>query len=364
MPIGFGFPTNQLPYWLLAAALIVAACIVALRWLERRRQVRLARFVDLKLGERLLPGFDVNARRPMFWLTAIGLVCLAIAFLQPHWGQAWQEVHQRSHDVLIVLDTSESMLAENPLPNRLERSKQKILSLLERTPGDRFGLVVFSGAAELMCPLTVDLGYFRSVLNAVDTNSISLEGTDIAAALEVATDTFRDQEEETGDYSRDSRAILLVSDGEAVTGDALKSAENAANFARIFVIGVGDPRGAEVTYNTPVGRRTLRDDEGQPHLSKLDEEALSRIALAGGGGYTRSTPGNSDIDSIYGLVQQLAARDVSGELRLQLVNRYQWPLAIAIVCFAAEGVWLALLPWMRERRARKLEAASGELSHA
>jgi Ca-activated chloride channel family protein len=362
--IGFAFPLSRLHWWLGLAVLVLGGLTYLLLRLERHRDDRLARFVTLRLAPRLLIGHDPTIRRPLFWLAIIGFGFMAFAFAQPRWGRSWQEVHRQSHDILVLLDTSESMLAENPLPNRLERAKLKINSILDRTPGDRFGLIAFSGAAELMCPLTLDLAYFRSVLNAVDTDSISLEGTDIAAALETAIETYEEQAEETGDYSSDSRAIILISDGEEVSGDAVALASEASKFAHVYVIGVGDPRGTEVAYSNRLGPRAAASTGLGTHFSKLDEGTLQRIAVNGAGGYHRSTPGNTDVEKIYGLIERLASRTVSSDIRFQLVNRYQWPLAVAILCFAGEGLWLIMLPRLRKRRVRAAEARGEEEEYA
>ena len=358
--IGFAFPLSRLHWWLGLAILALGGLTYLLLQLEKHREVRLARFVDLRLAPRLLVGHDPNLRRPLFWLALLGFAFMSIVFAEPRWGRSWQEVHRQSHDILVLLDTSESMLAENPLPNRLGRAKLKIDSILELTPGDRFGLIAFSGAAELMCPLTLDLGYFRSVLNAVTTDSISLEGTDIAAALEVAIKTYKEHAEETGDYSNDARAIILISDGEEVSGDAVALAAEASELAHVYVIGVGDPRGTEITYMNPLDRRVGAAAGMGGHLSKLDEDTLQRIAVDGAGGYHRSTPGNTDVEKIYGLIELLASRTVSSDIRFQLVNRYQWPLALAIFCFAGEGLWIIMLPKFRARRARAAEARGDE----
>lgn len=352
MNIEFAFPWRELPWWLLFSGLALGAIAFLLRRFEQTRSVRLHRFVDLELAPRLLIGHDARLRRPLFWLTFLGFASMALSFAQPHWGEQWLEVTRRSHDILIVLDVSESMRATDMLPNRLDRAKQKIASILDRSRGDRFGLVAFSGTAELMCPLTLDTGYFRTVLNAVDTDSIGMEGTDIGAALEEAIKTFRELDEETDDYAVDSRAILLISDGEQVAGDAVAVAAEASKYARVFVIGVGDPDGIEVAFSALDGQRGRRTLTGETHFSKLDEETLSRIAMEGKGGYITSTPDNGDIEQIYELTQQLATKNVSGNLRLQSVNRYQIPLAVAIALFAAEGLWLAVLPWLRDRRER------------
>lgn len=360
MNFGFAIPMDNWYSFVTLAVVGLVALTVILRALERRRSTRLARFVELHLTSRLVAGHDARLRNPLLWLTLFGFVFIVLAIAQPHWGQKWQQVTDRSHDILVCLDTSESMRAENPLPSRLERAKQKIVSILDRTPGERFGLIAFAGSAELMCPLTLDRGYFRSVLNAVDTDSISLKGTDIAAALNQAIDNFREEDEGDKKASRDSRAILLISDGEQVSGDAIALAKSASEYAHVFVIGVGDPRGTEITFTDRLGRRATVMAAGEPHLSKLDEETLRAVALEGGGRYIRTTADNADVETIYGLIGQLAAYDVSSDVRLQLVNRYQWPLAAAIVCFALEGIWLALLPWLQKKDTAAASIGKGE----
>ena len=128
------------------------------------------------------------------------------------------------------------------------------------------------------------------------------------------------------------------------------------------MIGVGDPNGVQITFPEELGRYVQLGNADRTHLSKLDEETLTKIALEGNGGYTRSTPDNSDIDQLTDLIMKLATRDVGSDVRLRLVNRYQWPLGVAAACFAAEGVWLAVLPALRARRSRRAAnvAQSGE----
>ncbi|NIA12902.1 MAG: VWA domain-containing protein [Nitrospiraceae bacterium] len=353
MKIGFAFPLRQLHLWLGLAGVALALIVLGLYLLEKQRRARLTRFVDAGLAPRLLWGYSVSVRRPLFWLTVFGFAALALTFAQPRWGQAWEEVRQQSHDVLVCLDTSESMRAANPLPTRLDRAKQKILSLLELGAGDRFGFLAFSGAAALQSPLTHDHGYFKSVLNVVDTDTISAEGTNIAAALKEAIEVFRTEAETTGVIDNNSRAVLLISDGEQVSGDAVAAAEEVSEYARVYVIGVGDPNGAEIRLPDWMGRYVKVRDGERPHLSRLDEETLQKVALAGKGAYIRSTPDNTDVNKIHEHIESLTAYTSSSDVRLRLVNRYQWPLALAILCFMAEGVWIALMPWVRSWRMRR-----------
>lgn len=356
MRIGFIFPFSHLHWWLGAAVMAIGAIALAMRALEMRRRKRLNAFVEAHLAPRLLPGYDAAMRRPLFWLPLLGFIAMAVAFAQPHWGSSWHEINKMSHDVVVCLDTSESMRAANPLPTRLDRAKQKIYSLLDRLPADRFSLVAFSGGSALQCPLTHDHGYFKTVLDATDTNAVSREGTNIADALRECAKLFKEETQSGGYVDKDSRAILLISDGEQVAGDAVAAAEKVADYARIYVMGVGDPRGTEVMMPDIMGRYRKVMDGKKPHLSKLDEETLQRIANAGAGGYILSGPDNSDVDQIFAEIRSLAAREKSSDIRLQLVNRYQWPLAVAIAFFAAEGLWIALMPLIRTWRLRKPNA--------
>lgn len=371
MDFAFAFPMRYLHWWVLATMAMLALVWLGLHMFERRRRQRLGRMVDAHLAPRLVLGVDAKARRPLMWLPLLGLLFLSVALAQPHWGDSWTEVTKQARDIIICLDTSESMRAstvsggQRNMPSRLDRAKQKIVSLLDMAAGDRFGLVAFSGNAQLISPLTIDHGYFRSVLASVTTQTLSEEGTDIAEALTEAMRAFQHDDEETSSFGRDHRAIVLVSDGEAVSGDAVKAAELAANYARVYVIGVGDPAGDLVEVpQWLISYAGSRYGE-TTHLSKLDEETLTKIALTGKGGYIRSTADNTDVAEVFGLMEDLASRSRSSELRNRLVNRYQWPLALAICCFMGEGVWLVLLPWIRKRRSdwRRLQGAE-ETQHA
>jgi Ca-activated chloride channel family protein len=349
MSIEFAFPWRQLPLCALAGAVFLALVIFGLLALERRRRGRVHTFVKAELAPRLLEGYDEKVRRPLVWLTILGALMLTLALAQPRWGQAWVETQRGSRDILVLLDTSESMNAQNPLPNRLERARQKIESLMDLCPGDRFGIIAFSGEAALQCPLTLDQGYVRSVLHAIDTNTLSEEGTDIAEALREAEKVFEEDIQRTGEENRSTRVILLVSDGEQVSGDAVKTAKEMGRYAGIYVMGIGDPDGAQVTFPQWMTQYVRVKNPEEPHLSKLDEKTLSQIGVEGGGAYVRSTPDNADIHYIQKDLEAVQARATSGELRFSKVNRFRWPLSVAMVCFAGEGLWVAAMPWLRRR---------------
>lgn len=352
MGIEFGTPHAGI---LLALSLLALVCLyIGLNVLERLRRGRLERFVEAKLAPRLLTGLDASSRRPLAWFTLLGFATLMLALAQPHWGQSLREIRKHSRDFVILLDTSESMRAKDILPSRMERAKQKISLLLDKAPADRFALIAFSGGAQLQCPLTLDHGYFRTVLNNMDTDVIGKEGTNIAEAIDEAIHVLQKEDEDSGASNRASRAILLISDGEQLEGDGIESAKRAAEFSRVFVLGIGDPNGTDIAMPEFM-QRYLRDAP-KTHRSVLDEATLKGIALAGGGVYARSVADTWDIDEMLARFTTLSTRDSSSELRLRLVNRYQWPLAVATASFAAEGGWLVLMPWLRRWRDRKRRA--------
>lgn len=359
MPIQFTFPIHQAPYWLAAGTLLLAAILWLLHRLERDRAQRLHRFVEAKLAPRLLPGFDARLRRPLLWLTAFGFALLLLALAQPRWGSGWTAAAREGRDILVLLDISESMNAPNPLPSRLERARQKISSLLDACPGDRFGLIVFSGTAVLQCPLTLDHAYFRSILRAMDTDILSDEGTDIAEALYEARRLF--SEEDSGEDAAADRAVIVLSDGEQVSGDAVQAAHALAALASVHAIGIGDPEGTRIAFPAMLSgvQQTLPPDKRE-HLSKLDEQTLIAMAKAGGGVYVRSLASNDDVARIKRELEALKTAARSSELRQRLINRYRWPLSLAIACFAAEGLWIAALPRLRQRRLERARATVTE----
>ncbi len=349
----FIFPMSQLPWWLLLAGVCIAALVVALRWLERRRMQRVESFASSLLATRLLACYDVKVRRPLFWLPVAGCMLLALALAQPHWGRSWREVTRSSRDILVLLDTSESMNATRPLPNRLHRARQKIEAIMTHCSGDRFGLVAFSGDAEVQCPLTLDHGYFRTILKVVNTDILSREGTDIARALEEAASVFKENEERRDEIERASHIVLLLSDGETVDEGALEQARRLSASAGVYVMGIGDAQGALTPFPAWMRMHMSSLPQQMEHFSHLDEEGLSALALAGGGMYVRSRADNSDVERLCEALDGVQGQVVSESLRLRLVNRYRWPLFFALLCFWAEGAWRVLMPWLRWYRMRK-----------
>jgi len=357
------FPLKHLPFWVVVGAALLACAALLLRRLENRRTLRLHRFVEAALAPRLMPGYDASLRRPLIWLTLAGFGMLGLTLAQPRWGKAWIEVERGSRDILVLLDTSESMNARDAAPTRLEQARQKVIALLERSPADRFGLITFSGGAVLQCPLTLDHAYFRTVLDAVDTDSLSAEGTDIAAALAEARKALAQEAASPGEERRLGRAVIVFSDGEAASDEAVTAARRLGRNATLFVVGVGTEEGAPVQFPSWMLAQTGSSEGRPPHHSRLDEGKLAAIARAGNGTCLRSTADPSDVEGIRKGLAGVTARSVSGALRFTLMNRYRWPLLLAIACFAGEGLWRVLLPWVRLWRTRRGRTGTEAINH-
>lgn len=337
-------------YLILAGIALLAGIGCSLVWLERRHHARIQGFAGPTLLPRLVRGYAAWLRRPLNPLVFVGVLMLLVALAGPEWGTEPGRPSQGGREIMVLLDTSESMNAVNPAPSRLERARQKIRTLLSRHPADRFGLIAFSGSAGLQCPLTTDHGYFRTVLEAIDTDMISAEGTNIAAALDAAADVFLQDSERDSRAGRDTRIVLLMSDGEAVSGNAARAAADLATSSHVLVMGIGDPEGAEVTRPQWMQRGRSPAADGGTHVSRLDEENLSGIAVAGDGVYVRSTLSDDDVDVIDRELAYLSGSTSADEVAgRDPINRYRWPLFAAFLLFGAEGTWLVAMPLLVRR---------------
>lgn len=335
--------------WMLAVIVLAAAGVAwGLSLMERRRKRRILRLAEPHLASRLIIGLKDTQRGPLIWLPAVGVLCLGLALMQPHWGQSPRAVEGFSRDIIVCVDTSDSMLANDMPPSRLSRARQKIAAIIEQAPGDRFGLVAFAGGAALQCPPTSDHAYFLAVLDAIDTDTISLKGTDIGGAIKQAIAAFMNADGRAMG-SEGARAIILVSDGETSSRDVTETAREAARIAPVLVLGIGDPEGALVEQPVAAVSRRGQSRAAETHISKPDREMLAGIASAGEGFYVHARPDGRDVQQIVQHLQSIAARSVRSDFRTSRLNRFQWPLALAAMCFAGEGAWLAIVPWFRRR---------------
>ena len=224
------------------------------------------------------------------------------------------------------------MLAEDIKPNRLERAKRKISDLLDMLRGDRVGLVAFAGTSFVQCPLTLDYSAVRIFLNAIDTDLIPVQGTALGDALRMSVKAFRTEEKK-------SKAIILITDGEDQTGQALQAAKEAREVGvKVFTIGIGKEIGAPLPNPGKTGG-FLKNEEGQVILTKLDETTLQKISLETGGSYVRSVTGDIDLKTIYldQINQNLEKKKFKSERRKIWQERFQWFIFIALLFLLFEA---------------------------
>ena len=313
-------------------------------FLLRRRERLLTQLVASENLPTLAPAYQPRRarRRAQFWLGAMALLLLSLA--RPQWGMRWEEVRRQGLDILVLLDTSRSMLAQDSKPDRLQQAKWGIRDLLRKLQGDRIGLVAFAGSAFLQCPLTVDYPAFLMNLDDVYVGLIPRGGTAISQALRTAMESF---DEDT----RGDRAIVLITDGEDHEGTPLELLpELQKRNIRVFTVGVGTLDGELIPETDRDGRTGFFKDQNNNVIkTALNEDLLTRLAVETGGMYVRSTPADFGLDRIYekGLAE-LRRTDRDSRMVQQHEDRFPIVLALAFALLFVEALWRDRVPPAQE----------------
>jgi Ca-activated chloride channel family protein len=301
-------------------------------WTLSRKKRLLSRFGDIPLIMKNSPYISFARQRSKAALLVLAMILLCATIARLQFGTHLETVKREGLDIVIALDVSNSMLAQDIKPSRLERAKQEIRSIIGRLAGDRIGLVPFAGDAFIQCPLTIDYPSAEMLAGSVDNTSVAHQGTNIAAAIEVATKAF-DQKE------REHKVLLLLTDGEDQQGGAVEAAELARKEGiRIFTVGIGNPAGEPIPVLDRTGNKVgyKKDKNGDVIVSKLDEETLQKVALATGGKYYNATPNEMELDRIFDEISKLEKKEQEGTLVTRYDDRFQWPLLFALVILIVE----------------------------
>src|SRR5437016_977347 len=281
------------PHMLWLLLVLPPAMIAFFWWSWRKRQVLITQFIQA----RLLPGLTVGISGPRqkirLALAVSAVVCLIAALARPQWGFDWEEAKQRGLDIVVAIDTSKSMLAEDIAPNRLARAKLAALDLMQQAKSDRLGLVAFAGSAFLQCPLTVDDAAFRQSVEALDVNIIPQGGTALAEAIKTALNAFKE-----GD---NYKILVLFTDGEDQDSGAVEAAKQAAQAGlQIFTVGIGSAKGELLRIKDAKGRTDyIRDEQGNVVSSRLNEGLLRELASATPHGFYLPLTGSKTVDTLY-----------------------------------------------------------------
>jgi len=322
------------PQRLYGLALLALVALLLLASHQARRR-RLARLIDVGRGAALGVVALPLRRRLRGFVLFVSLALLIVALARPQWGEQVEEVTLRGLDLLVCVDCSTSMLAEDLKPSRLARAKHAVERLLARLTGDRVGIVAFAGTAFLQCPLTVDYGAARMFLDLLDPAMFESQGTDLGNAITTALAALK-----TG--GEGAHVILLLSDGEGHDGSverAIAAAKGAG--VRVYTVGMGTPGGAPIPLrganNTLEGYK--KDRRGAVILPRLVPDDLARLAVETGGAYFQATPGDPEMGEVVAQMADLARAERTARVTVQRQERYLLFLLPAFALLLLDAAW-------------------------
>lgn len=305
----------------------------------RRRREALRRLGEPELVGRLSRSTAVGRQSVKAALALVTLACFTLALARPQFGTRSETVSQTGFSVMVALDVSNSMLAEDVRPNRLIRAKYAVRSLVRKLQNDRIGLVVFAGSAFLQCPLTSDYSIVELFLNGIDTQTVGTQGTAIAEALRIAGRSFQQNQ-------KGHEAVVLITDGEDHQDDPVAAAsELAAQGVRVYVVGIGTPLGVPIPVKGEDGQVEghMRDRSGEVVMSRLDESTLRHIAESTGGAFYLASPAGEEMDLVYDTLASLERAEYESREFTQYVERFQYILFFGLLLLVANTL-------IRERR--------------
>lgn len=307
--------------------LLVIPILALIRfYTSRKRRKRLIRFGDPELLKDLMP--DVSKSRPLvkFWLLEFALFLLIVMFARPQMGTKISHEKRTGIETIICLDISNSMLAEDVEPSRLDKSKMLIENLVDNFTNDKIGLIVFAGDAFIQLPITSDYVSAKMFLNNIDPSLIATQGTNIKEAIEMASNSFTQQE-------NIGKAIIVITDGEDHEGGAVDAAKAAKKKGlRVYVLGVGSPKGAPI----PVSGGYMKDNTGHTVMSALNEDMCKEVASAGGGAYIHVDNNNTAQEQLNSELSKLSKQDMSSTIYSEYDEQFQAFGILAIIVLIIE----------------------------
>lgn len=300
------------------------------------RKKAILRVGDSQLVQQLMQNFSQKQQNQQFGLFSFAYILLIIALANPQMGTKFEKVKQKGIDFIIALDISQSMMAEDLKPNRLERAKQLVGKLLDKLQGDRVGLVVFAGHAYLQVPLTTDYAAVKTTLKSITTDFAPMQGTAIAEAIQLSNEAFNKEDKKF-------KALLIISDGEDHEEEVEDAAEEiAGNGVKILTVGVGSQEGAQVPeYKEGIKVGAKLDENGEVVVSKMNAAMLAEIADIGNG---RSFQFAGDVDEARLIIKELSGmekKEFEDHVFTDYEDHFQWFLAAALMLIIIDSFYLA-----------------------
>lgn len=331
---------------------LVPVIVLAFFWARRARKKALARFGNPEMLSLLMPSIGKYKPGLKFFLLTLALLFVILGMANPQIGTKMEEVKREGVDIMIALDVSNSMKAEDLKPNRLENAKQEIARMIDKLQSDRLGIIVFGGDSYLQLPLTTDYSAARLLLSTIDVDIIPVPGTAIGSAIRLAMKSFAEGETK-------HKVIILITDGENHEDDAIATAKDAVKEGVVIhTIGLGSPEGSPIPVyqnNIQVGFR--KDGDGNTVVTKLDEQGLVQIAEAGNGKYQRASNQQDELDAILKDIQSMEKKEFGAKVFTEYEDRFQYALAAGLFFLVGEffiserkNRWIANWKLLKELR--------------
>ncbi len=332
----FRFEHTYLLYLLVLVPLLWLLFILA----RNKRKKSIAAFGDDELVKQLMPEVSSSRPRWKFILTSLGIVALVLGVANPQIGSKYEEVKREGFELIIALDISNSMMAEDLEPNRLERAKQAISKLIDQLKTDKIGIIVFAGQAYVQLPLTTDYAAAKLFLSTVSPDIVPAQGTAVGSAIDLAIKSFGEKQDK-------NRAIIIITDGENHEDDAIQQATTAVESGiTVHTIGVGSPDGTPIPVYVNGKKSGFRkDNQGNTVVTKLNETMLQQVAAAGKGVYIRGNNLSSGMKTLLDEINKMEKKEFDSKMFTDYEDRFQYLLAAAVLFLLSE----LLLP---ERKSR------------
>ncbi len=323
----FRFEHTEILYTLLLIPVLAILFVWMLYW----KKSALKRFGEWEIIQRLVPSISKSRLILKFIILMIGYAFLVIGIANPQIGSKLIEGERKGIDIIVALDVSNSMLAEDIKPNRLERAKQAISKLIDKLGNDRIGIIVFAGNAYVQLPITTDYSAAKMFLTTINTKIVPTQGTAIGEAIEMGVKSFDDETH--------SRAVIVITDGENHEDDAIEAAKDASDKGIIvYTIGMGLTDGVPIPEYNKYGRQTgyKKDRQGSTIVTKLNESMLQQIASAGKGAYVRANNTRSGLKKVFEEINKLEKTEFESKMFSDYEDRFQYFIAISLILLIIE----------------------------
>ncbi|MBL0103573.1 MAG: VWA domain-containing protein [Bacteroidetes bacterium] len=322
----FRFEHPEFLYALVVLPLILVLYFYRQNWRKKARK----RFGEINLVDKLIPNISKTKPVSKLILSLTGLFFIIIACANPQIGTRLEEVKREGVDIIIALDVSNSMKAQDIRPSRLERSKQAISRLIDQLQNDRIGMIVFAGQAYVQLPITSDYAAAKLFLGSIDTDIIPTQGTCIGCAIDLAVESY------VGNDNK-HKALIIITDGENHEEDAVESAKKAhAEGVIIHTIGMGSPEGAPIPVIRNGQSDFLKDNEGNTVITKLETLTLERIAAEGKGQFIQASNGDDGLSSVLASINKMQKKSFGTKQFTDYEDRFQYFLAAGLLLLLIE----------------------------